>query len=99
MNAATGASLVLFCHNARRNLLAGNLPPDTLWDQLARNNPPPRLREVATTTDGSFTLDRVTASRCRAQENCSPVSPTGSQEWSRYHHMQWQRRTEANRVA
>ncbi|HTI82944.1 MAG TPA: hypothetical protein VL614_21020 [Acetobacteraceae bacterium] len=58
---ATGASLVLFCRGTRRTLLLGDLPPDTLWDQLARNKPPPWLSEVASATNGGFTLYRVTS--------------------------------------
>ncbi len=55
--AVTGASLVLFCRGAKRNFLVGDLPPDTLWDQLARDQPPQWLQQIAATP--AFALYRV----------------------------------------
>ena len=56
---ATGASLVLVCRGAKRNLLVGDLPPDTLWDQLSHDKPPTWISKIASTTDGDFTLYRL----------------------------------------
>lgn len=51
---ATGASLVLFCRRTGRGMV-GDLPPDTLWDRLSRNQPPAWLHEIPIPPDsGSF---------------------------------------------
>lgn len=57
---ATGASLVLFCHGAKRSLLVGDLPPGTLWDQLSQDKPPNWMSKIASTIDGGFILYRLT---------------------------------------
>jgi hypothetical protein len=57
--AATGASLVLFCHGAKRNFMVGDVPLDTLWDQLARDEPPHWLHQIGSAPNPGFILYRI----------------------------------------
>ena len=57
--AATGATLVLFCPEAKRSFLVRDLPPDTLWDQLHGNRPPSWLRLIAAEPDSGFKLFQI----------------------------------------
>jgi hypothetical protein len=52
---ATGASLVLFCRQAARPMVR-DLPPDTLWDRLSRNDPPTWLHEFPLGPQSGFRL-------------------------------------------
>jgi hypothetical protein len=53
---ATRASLVLACPHSSRSPLVADLPPDTLWDRLDRNEPPPWLRLIADDPASGFVL-------------------------------------------
>ncbi|HQT46722.1 MAG TPA: hypothetical protein PLY97_05820 [Acidocella sp.] len=56
---AAGIRYVLFCPRAGRYLLVADLPPDTLWDALEANAPPPWVRRVGSNAEG-WRLYKVT---------------------------------------
>ncbi len=56
---ATRASLVLFCHRARRTALVADLSPDTLWDRLNRGDIPAWLHEVAHDAASGYRLFQI----------------------------------------
>ena len=56
---ATGAALLLFCPVAGRSRLVADLPPDTLWDRLDRNDVPDWLVKIAEDPRSGYALYRI----------------------------------------
>jgi hypothetical protein len=56
---ATRASLVLFCRNAGRSFMVGDLPRGTLWDSLSRGSPPVWLQKVVENPTSGYSLYKI----------------------------------------
>jgi hypothetical protein len=56
---ATRASLVLFCRYAKRSFMVSGLPHETLWDRLARGEPPGWLERTGEGEASGYTVYRV----------------------------------------
>jgi hypothetical protein len=52
----TGASLVLFCRRAGRSPMVEDLPRETLWDRLSRDETPAWLRKVGESAGSGYVL-------------------------------------------
>ncbi len=56
---ATGASLLLFCPDAKRSLMVADLPPNTLLDRLGRHDVPRWLEKLGDHTASGNVLYRI----------------------------------------